>query len=60
MINYMNEATEKLEIVENYSPRELRIILMFLESGMFYDRFGQPYTRGYFRDSINRFGAKND
>ena len=60
MINYMNEATEKLEIVENYSPRELRLILMFLESEMFYDRLGQPYTRGYFRDAINRSGAKND
>lgn len=60
MINYMNEVTEKLEIVENYSPLELKTIIALLEAEMFYDRFGQPYTRGYFRDAINRFGAKND
>ena len=60
MINYMNEATEKLEIVENYSPYELKTVIMFLESEMFYDRFGRPYTREYFRNVISRSGAKND
>lgn len=58
MISYEDKI--KLEIVKNYNPSELRIILMFLEAEMFYDGFGQPYTRGYFRDTVNRFGAKND
>ena len=60
MINYMNEATEKLEIVENYSPLELKTIIELLEAEMFYDRFGRPYTREFFRNIINRSGAKND
>lgn len=60
MINYENEAIEKLEIVENYSPLELKIIIEFLEAEMFCDGLGQPYTRGYFKDAINRLGAKND
>lgn len=60
MINYMNEATEKLEIVENYSPLELKTIIALLEAEMFYDRLGQPYTREYFRNVINRSGVKND
>lgn len=58
MISYEDKI--KLEIVKNYNPRELRVILMFLEAEMFYDGFGQPYTREYFRNAIDRFGAKND
>lgn len=58
MISYEDEV--KLEIVENYSPCELKTVIMFLESEMFYDRFGRPYTREYFRNVINRSGAKND
>ena len=60
MINYTKEAIEKLEIVENYSPCELKAVIMFLESEMFYDKLGRPYIHEYFRDAINRFGAKND
>ena len=60
----MNEHTYedkmKLEIVKNYNPRELRIILMFLEAEMLYDELGRPYTREYFRNAIDRLGAKND
>ena len=58
MIDYEDEV--KLEFVKNYSSGELRTIIMFLEEGMFYDRFGRPYTREYFRNVVNRFGAKND
>lgn len=58
MINY--EDKEKLKIVKTYSPIELKIILMFLEAEMFYDRLGQPYTRECFKNAANRFGAKND
>lgn len=58
MTSYEDEV--KLEIVENYSPCELKAVIMFLESEMFYDRFGRPYTRECFRNVINRSGAKND
>lgn len=55
-----HEDKIKLKIVEDYNPRELRIILMFLEAELFYDELGRPYTRGYFRNDFNRFGAKDD
>lgn len=58
MISYEDKI--KLEIVKTYSPTELKTILMFLEAEMFYDGLGQPYTRRCFRDTVNRFGAKND
>lgn len=50
----------KLEIVKTYSPIELKTIIMFLEAEMFYDELGQPYTRGYFINVIDRLEAKND
>lgn len=53
------EDEDKLEIVKDYSPRELRIILKFLEDGMFCDRNGRPYDRTYFRGLIDRFGVNN-
>lgn len=49
MINYEIEAIEKLEIVENYSPLELKTIIALLEAGMLCDETGHPYTRGYFK-----------
>ena len=42
------EDEVKLEIVKDYNPRELRLILDFLECGMFCDYNGQPYTRDHF------------
>lgn len=39
------EDEDKLEIVKDYKPRELDIILHFLECGMFYDELGRPYSR---------------
>ena len=47
MINY--EDKEKLKIVKDYTPSELMTIIVFLEGGMFFDRFGRPYTREYIK-----------
>ena len=55
-----HEDRIKLEIVEDYDPSELRLILMFLEAELFYDELGRPYTREYFKNALDRFGAKND
>lgn len=40
----------KLEVTKGYQPRELTIILDFLECGMFYDKLGRPYSR----ESLNK------
>lgn len=53
------EDREKLEAVKNYNPRELRIIIGFLEEGMFRDGLGQPYTPEYIKSLINKFGVRN-
>lgn len=53
------EDVNKLEIVKDYSPRELRILIHFYEGGMFYDRNGQPYTREHMQNLIDRFGVNN-
>lgn len=53
------EDENKLEIVKDYSPRELRILIRFYEDNMFFDRNGQPYTREYMKDLIDRFGVNN-
>lgn len=53
------EDENKLEIVKDYSPRELRILIRFYEGGMFYDRNGQPYTREHIKDLIDRFGVND-
>lgn len=58
MISYEDKV--KLEIVKNYSSGELRTIIMFLEGEMLCDSLGRPYTHEYFRNVVNRFGAKND
>ena len=34
----------KLETVKDYTPSELMTIIVFLESGMFFDHFGREYT----------------
>lgn len=48
---------QKLEMVRDFSSKELYIILEFLENGMFYDRNGQPYTRRYLTERANnKFG----
>lgn len=39
------EDEDKLKIVKDYKPRELSIILHFLECGMFHDKLGRPYSR---------------
>lgn len=39
------EDEDRLEVTKGYQPRELGIILHFLECGMFYDKLGRPYTR---------------
>lgn len=52
MINY--EDKEKLKIVKDYTPSELMTIIVFLEGGIFCDRFGQPYTREYIRKIAER------
>lgn len=53
------EDENKLEIVKDYSPRELRILIRFYESGMFCDKNGQSYTRAHMKDLIDRFGVNN-
>ena len=53
------EDRDKIETVKNYSPLELRIIIDFLEAGMFYDRLGQPYNPEYIKSLINKFGVQN-
>lgn len=52
MINYKDK--EKLKIVKDYTPSELMTIIVFLEGGMFCDRFGRPYTREYIRKIAGR------
>lgn len=52
MINY--EDKEKLKIVKDYTPSELMTIIVFLEGGIFCDRFGQEYTREYIRKIAER------
>lgn len=48
------EDEDKLEIVKDYKPRELDIILHFLECGMFYDALGQPYSRNALNELYER------
>ena len=48
----------KLEVVKDYSPSELMTIIMFLEGGMFCDRFGQAYTREYIKKIARREGVE--
>ena len=45
----------KLEIVKDYTPSELMTIIVFLEGGLFYDRFGRPYTREYIKKVFGEF-----
>ena len=54
-----NEAVEKLEIVENYSPLELKTIIALLEDEMLCDETGHPYTRGYFKRFVRRINEKD-
>ena len=44
----------KLEAVKDYTPSELMTIIIFLEGGMFCDRFGQKYTREYIKKIAER------
>ena len=45
----------KLEAVKDYTPSELMTIIVFLEGGMFCDRFGRPYTREYIKKIFGEF-----
>lgn len=45
----------KLEAVKDYTPSELMTIIIFLEGGMFCDRFGKPYTREYIKKVFGVF-----
>lgn len=51
------EDEDKLEIVKDYTLRELRILIRFYEDGMFCDQNGQPYTRGSLMELIDKFGV---
>ena len=51
------EDKRKLDIVKNYKPRELRLILDFLEGGLFCDSVGQPYTPTYLKKCANRYST---
>lgn len=53
MINY--EDKRKLEIVKDYTLSELMTIIVFLEGGMFCDRFGRPYTRESIKKIFGEF-----
>ena len=44
----------KLEAVKDYTPSELKTIIIFFEGGLFCDRFGQPYTRKYIKEIAER------
>lgn len=44
-----NDDIFKLEAVEDYTLLELKIIITFLEGGMFCDYNGQTYTREYIK-----------
>jgi hypothetical protein len=48
----------KLEAVKDYTPSELMTIIIFLESGMFCDRFGQPYTVESIKKIARREGVE--
>lgn len=44
----------KLEAVKDYTPSELMTIIIFLEGGVFCDRFGQAYTREYIKKMVTK------
>lgn len=48
----------KLEAVKDYTPSELMTIIVFLEGGMFCDRFGQPHTRESIKKIARGEGAE--
>ena len=49
-----SDDIHKLEIVKDYTPSELMTIIVFLEGGIFCDRFGQEYTREYIKKIAER------
>ena len=44
----------KLEAVKDYTPSELKTIIIFLEGGMFCNYNGQAYTREYIKKITER------
>lgn len=48
----------KLEAVKDYTPSELMTIIIFLEGGMFCDRFGKPYTVESIKKIARREGVE--
>ena len=52
----------KLEAVKDYTLSELKTIIIFLEGGMFCDRFGREYTREHIKKIAERklMGEQHD
>ena len=48
----------KLEVVKDYTPSELMTIIVFLEGGMFCDRFGRPYAVESIKKIARREGVE--
>ncbi len=44
----------KLEAVKDYTPSELMTIIIFLEGGIFCDRFGREYNKEHIKKIAGR------
>lgn len=54
-MNGNTDAVHKLNIVKDYSYRELEFLIQFLENGLLCDLLGQPYTHERLKDLAFRY-----
>lgn len=54
-MNTNPEDIHKLDIVKDYSYRELEFLIQFLENGLLCDLLGQPYTHERLRELAFRY-----
>ena len=54
-MNRNAEDDRKLDIVKDYSYRELEFLIQFLENGLLCDLIGQPYTHERLRELAFRY-----
>lgn len=54
-MNLNSEDIHKLDIVKDYSYRELEFLIQFLENGLLCDLLGQPYTHERLRELAFRY-----
>jgi len=59
-MNMNSEDAYKLDIVKDYSYRELEFLIQFLENGLFCDSLGQPYTHERLRELAFRYDIRKE